>query len=376
VKNMAVILRNGTPRTVTNDTVPIRSSTITISQTGLVSSITGYDGKVIKSINMGYLGDHKVTRLKVKLWQLSNVFVYNYEAAMVFYQEKYGIRNTVTMSSDGTCFYVDIPFDVTKTDGNYQLYFILRERISPATEGGGQVGPIDDPGYREVFISESFKGVVNNDSGYQFVRNFNWDTQVYDYNVSSIYSSVWTEEVTSVYKTEIYLGGLDTSKTYSFKVNDTIIGSSENEIITIDLPEGIQLTQGEGVVNPQLNHNVLVVYVDLESVNTDKLEKIKFSYPVDFGIPEVSSNIAQKLPIKVEYDQSMTTVVDNKSLGMKLDSYVTPINMLGLKNIISNNTLLPTKKYTIFEKDGVVYVCEAIGDYCWIPFGVTSRSGL
>lgn len=66
---MAVILRNGMSRTTTSTSeVPLRSSTIHVSKNGLISKITGTnDSDIIKTINLGYRGDHNVTRIYVKL---------------------------------------------------------------------------------------------------------------------------------------------------------------------------------------------------------------------------------------------------------------------------------------------------------------------
>ena len=60
---MAVILRNGASRTSTPQTHEIlRSSTINIAKTGLITSMTS-GGKTVSVLNLGYLGEHNVTRL-------------------------------------------------------------------------------------------------------------------------------------------------------------------------------------------------------------------------------------------------------------------------------------------------------------------------
>lgn len=62
---MAVILRSGTPR-ASSATVPIRTSTIEVAQTGLISKITDQNDRNTGVVNLGYQGDHNVTRIQIK----------------------------------------------------------------------------------------------------------------------------------------------------------------------------------------------------------------------------------------------------------------------------------------------------------------------
>ena len=66
---MAVILKGGAARNTPTQTqgVPLRSATIHIARTGLVEKVTGATGEAIKAINLGYQGDHNVTRIYVQL---------------------------------------------------------------------------------------------------------------------------------------------------------------------------------------------------------------------------------------------------------------------------------------------------------------------
>ena len=108
-----------------------------------------------------------------------------------------------------------------------------------------------------------------------------------------------------------------------------------------------------------------------DSNNLDLLEEIEIIYPVEFSISD-TPGIAQKTPIKVNHTASKISVENNSYLGMKQDAYITPIDVSGL-------ITLPeiTKKYTIFSKDGVTYVCEAdTKGRCWIPIGITATPGL
>ena len=75
------------------------------------------------------------------------------------------------MSPDGDEYVLQIPRTITEKGGNYQIFLSFREKLSTES-GSGTVGDKDDPAYREVFISAAFKGAVNTNSGYQFVKKF------------------------------------------------------------------------------------------------------------------------------------------------------------------------------------------------------------
>ena len=64
---MAVMLKSGARNTTTTSTVPIRSCTIHIAQTGLIEKIVGLNNEPLQTINLGYQGDNKVTRINVQL---------------------------------------------------------------------------------------------------------------------------------------------------------------------------------------------------------------------------------------------------------------------------------------------------------------------
>ena len=60
---------------------------------------------------------------------------------------------------------------------------------------------------------------------------------------------------------------------------------------------------------------------------------------------------------------------------MKHDAYITPIDVSGLIEPKEDASDV-VNKYVIFAQQSVVYVCKAFGTYCWIPIGITNRSGL
>ena len=353
---MAVILRSGTQRSGTQiNKVPIRSSTIHIAQTGLVSNITGDGGQNIKVINLGYQGDHNVTRIFVHLWKNASVFSAKYEAVLVFYQEANKISNTLSMSNNEADFYVDLPDDITKTSGNYQIHFVLKEKLDGAYEGGA-IGAEDDPAYREVFISASCKGAVDPASGFSLVPlNFDWETDLYDYRTGVICSSEWTEPTEEgVYSTSIYLGGL--------------VENTPEDKIVITPPEGVTWS------NKALNGNTLTfdATIDDDRHTYQILEEIQISYPVVFSVTDFS-NLAQKTPIKITHTATSIGIESdtNANLGMKMDAYITPIEVSSLLDLPAN-----VKRYVVFSKNQRSLVCEAEdGINCWIPTAVTGESG-
>lgn len=91
---------------------------------------------------------------------------------MVFYHEATKESNTLAMSPEGTYFEIEIPDQITKKGGAYQLYFVLRENLGAQEGVGGAIGTEDDPVYQEVFISDVRKGIVDTDSGYSLIPNF------------------------------------------------------------------------------------------------------------------------------------------------------------------------------------------------------------
>lgn len=359
---MAVILRSGTPR-ASSATVPIRTTTIEVAQTGLINKITDQDGKTIGVVNLGYQGDHNVTRIQIKPWRSAGTFG-DYEAALVFYEEAHKLRNTLTMSVSGDSFILDVSQDITKSGGNYQLYFVLREKLDTTDAAGvtvGAIGAEDDPAYQEIFVSDVFKGAISGDSGYGLIKGFDWNTQVYNYNIGVLHSSAWVDNDNNTYTTTVYLGGL---------LDGTTIDK-----ISITVPE----EQLEIFESPTLTTKTLVVTVSLiDSSITDiesLLDQVEITYPVEFSAT-VSDNAAQKTPIKITHTASTIAATENSNLGMKLDAYVTPIDVSGLINIATSIEVLTTTKYIIFAKDNIRYVCEAQGDYGWIPIGVTSQAGV
>lgn len=366
---MAVILRNGASRTSTPQTHEIlRSSTINIAKTGLITSMTS-GGKTVSVLNLGYLGEHNVTRLWVNTWDTNaGTFTSIYEPVLIFIQ---GARKlTLAMSNEENKFYVDLPRSLTTVGGNYQIYFALKEKISSSiSNNSAAIGSEDDPAYREVFISDVCKGAVDTNSGYSILpNNFDWSTGLYNYykGFVSCLSSSWTESTindnaeTGVYvSTGIYLGGLQDGKT----ATDIIPHSPDESLLVIS--------------DKTLSGKTLTITATFQKTLTDDeelalLEQIVIEYPVNFSVAESLSGYALKSDIKVVYDPFSISVDKNFNtiLGMKMDAYVTPINLSGLYNFPLN-----TKKYVVFSKDKESLVCEAFNDTCWIPTQVTGTAG-
>lgn len=152
----------------------------------------------------------------------------------------------------------------------------------------------------------------------------------------------------NTYTTTVYLGGL---------LEETTIDE-----ISITVPEG----QLEIVESPTLTTKTLVTTVKLIDSSITNIEslldQVEITYPVEFSAT-VSDRAAQKTPIKITHTASIIAATENSNLGMKLDAYVTPVDVSGLINIATPIEALTTTKYIIFAKDNVRYVCEAQGGY-------------
>lgn len=371
---MAVILRNSAPRntTATSSTI-IRHATIKIAQTGLIESLSGPDNKSVSVLNLGYKGDHNVTQLRVKLWTDSTAnFANRYEAAIVFYNEKLNSSYTASMERIDDYYYVNIPDAVTKDSGNYQMNFLLKESMSRSITLGGNVGVEDDPAYREVFVSAVWKGAVSEQSGCSLLyEGFTWEDGLYNYERGRITPHRWdpetdseTGEETGNYISTTFLSGLKSNAT-------------EEDIHFEKLPSIISVKHISLETIQNVTGRNLVLTIQFAGQNTEEeenkaLDELVVSYPVTFDVSSFNeSNALHKEAILVNYSANSISVKDNENLGMKYDAYITPINVSGLPKF-SNNT----KKYVIFAKNGQSLVCEAFGNYCWIPASVTADVGV
>ena len=371
---MAVILRNSAPRNATTaSSTIIRHATIKIAQTGLIESLSGPDNKSVSVLNLGYKGDHNVTQLRVKLWTDSTAnFANRYEAAIVFYNEKLNSSYTASMERIDDYYYVNIPDAVTKDSGNYQINFLLKESMSRSIALGGSVGEEDDPAYREVFVSAVWKGAVSEQSGCSLIyEGFTWENGLYDYERGRITPHRWdpeidseTGEATGNYISTTFLSGLKSNAT-------------EEDIHFENLPSIISVQNTDLETIPNVTGRNLVLTIQFVGQNTEEaenkaLDELVVSYPVNFDVSSFNENNAlHKEAILVNYNANSISVKDNENLGMKYDAYITPINVSGLPKF-SNNT----KKYVIFAKNGQSLVCEAFGNYCWIPASVTADVGV
>jgi hypothetical protein len=64
---MAIILKSGVTKSTPATSLPLRSTTIKVLQTGLIHGLTNELGDAVGNINMGYMGDHCVSRVYVEL---------------------------------------------------------------------------------------------------------------------------------------------------------------------------------------------------------------------------------------------------------------------------------------------------------------------
>ena len=167
---------------------------------------------------------------------------------------------------------------------------------------------------------------------------------MYNYNLGVIQlsDSLWQGDGPE-YTTTVYLGGLNTTDINEIEV---IAPEDEIEVVSKTLEDGKAL--------------IITIRV-LNSKSLEKLDDIIVKYPVTFSATmDANNQYAQKPAIQVKYDQSSLTIIStNKSLGMKLDSYVTPIDLTRLYNLDTT-----TEKYTIFSKDDKTYICKAQNEIC------------
>lgn len=355
---MAVILNRGMTRTAAAEpSFPLRSTTVEVAQTGLITKMIGPSNQAVNTINLGYQGDDGVTYVRIKPWISAETLEANYIASLVFYNEKTIVTNSYDLQREGSEFFLPIPKAITEPGGNYQIFLAFKERLEGGSSGSGAIGTEDDPAYREVFVSQAFKGAVNTSSGYQFVKDFDWTEHIYDYEkgVIQIGDRLWTDKGSNSYETTIILGGIksDTNK----------------DNIVVHPVEGITITNKE-----LIDAKTLKITIKIEEDSTlSQLDDIIIEYPVNFSAQLDSSKVfAQKPSIDIKYDASTLQVTsENKSLGMKLDAYVTPINLTNLRELRGT-----TSKYTIFSKDSRTYICPALNNVCWIPVGITSSPGV
>ena len=376
---MAIILKSGARagQETAVAALPLRSTTIKILQTGLIQGIVNEAGDFVSIVNMGYLGDNYVSRIYVELWKNAISFE-GYDAALVFYNTYTRTRRTLDMSHNGTKFYLDIPEAITLEPHGYQVYFILRERVdledNIVTDA---VGVEDDPAYREVFVSDVCPGIVEPNSGRQYISSdFDWNNNIHNYNIGaiSVDDKVWNYiEATSQYTTSLYLGGLNFTDTEAFSGNVAVQAETASH-------KDINVTyQSEKITNvtTSLDTKTLTLNVVFAEDATSEdieaaLDGLKITYPVVF-VATLTDNL--KKPIRVVHNAHSVSVEDNTRLGMKYDAYVTPINTSGLISpYLSSGDII--SKYVIFEQYGRVYVCKSdSNDFCWIPAGVTEKPG-
>lgn len=358
--------RNGTD--TGSNTLPIRTATLFVDQTGKVTIEQG--GKNVQVVDMGFYGDHCVSDIVVKLWSGANISSTNYTPALVFYHETTKTKTTLNMSPSGSEYRFSIPSTITSLAGNYQIHFILKEVLdADILSNTSNIGNADDPAYREVFIAAACKAVVNNNSGYKYLTDFNWDTDVYNYELGKIRLKVKTPDNQATFTQSIALGGLKDGITTTNLI-DNIDNVDASKVNIRSLKEGVEVSNASIVGN-------LLTITGTAPVNFNENETLEVIYPVNFTTSTELYQAPRKATIVVSSNAkgAAVGVSGNTSLGMKYDSYVTPIDVTSLINMPRSSS--NTDKYTIFAKDTSLYVCPT-DEYglCWIPVGVTHTDGV
>lgn len=357
---MATVLKMTKTGTDTgSNTIPIRSATIFVDATGRVKLDSG------SVIDMGFYGDNNVSEIVVKLWSGASIPATDYQPTLVFYHVSSGQKTTLSMEQLGNEYKLNIPSLITNKPGNYQIYFVLKERLNPSTPNNlSGVGVEDDPAYREVFISEPCKGVVDQASGRKYLETFDWSNGVYDYEWGMVKTYAITADGQTTYTTNITLSGLKDGV-----VDITTSGDKDKAKINVRSNKTAVTVQ-----NASITGKILTIQGTAPAnFNKDDGLVLEITYPVVFSASTDNIDSTPRKSAIVVNHNKRVGVSGNNRLGIKYDSYVTPINVANLLNVPRTNST--TNKYTIFEKNNVVYVCPTINNICWIPVGVTYNSG-
>ena len=63
---MAIILRGAAKTAAAEPSFSLRTTTVEVAKTGLISKITGPSNESINVVNLGCQGDHNVSELRIK----------------------------------------------------------------------------------------------------------------------------------------------------------------------------------------------------------------------------------------------------------------------------------------------------------------------
>ena len=370
-----------------------RTNTITITDQGLIptNGIQIGKGSSLRSANavmLGYEGDHNVTLLRFDLQGLEGVtnLLTNYKAIVIFKHED---DEPISVPLTGSINELLVPSTVTKA-GKYQIHYTLQEKLSATTAEAGHLGAEDEAAFREIFISEAISGLVV-PSGKSLIGEWTED-DVYNYNLGFVIVDDW-EESGPDFVSSFFMTGLDADKlkeTDQIAIHNGIDETYSNAepitgainiylpFATSNLPTVTLLNTG-GVY--QLAFSATVNWQD---------EEIRVIYPVKFETSTYANSTVRKPDIQVNWTPGADEVMvfeqegyEQTLLGIKLDSYVTAVNLTNLLEQVANDTdgnTINWSSYVIFSQGSKNYICPSLVDnnetLCWIPLEVTHEPGV
>jgi hypothetical protein len=370
-----------------------RTNTITITDQGLVpiGGIQIGKGDSLRSANtvmLGYEGDHNVTLLRFNLEGLEGVtnLLTNYKAIVIFKHEN---DEPISVPLTGSVNELLVPSTVTKA-GNYQIHYTLQEKLSTTAAEAGHLGAEDEAAFREIFISEAISGLVV-PSGKGLVGDWTED-DVYNYNLGFVIVDDW-EESGSDFISSFFMTGLDADK---LKETDQIVihnGIDETYSNTEPVTGAINIYlpfAASELPTVQLSNTGGVYQLSFSAADNWQDEEIRVIYPVKFETSTYANSTVRKPDIQVNWTPGADEVMvfeqegyEQTLLGIKLDSYVTAINLTDLLEQVANDTdgnAINWSSYVIFSQGSKNYICPSLVDnnetLCWIPLEVTHESGI
>lgn len=374
---MATIIKRSASRSSIREGLA-RTNLITINSQGLISGIQAGTAGNYRDTNvavMGYAGDHNVTLFKFQLDfpEISDSeLLTRYRGVVIFKKE--GSEDVISLPITGTTNDLSIPKTVTQK-GSYQIHYVLQEIIDAgAKNADGHLGSEDEPAFREIFVSDVFSGVVL-DSGYSLVNN--WDSDdVYNYEMASVILDDWNENGSN-YTSSFVAQGIKSTVT----ADDIVIepATVPSDKISIFPPEDLI---SETLTVTYTPSSKTILFSDGVS---HQGKEIKVIYPVVFTTPEETSTVRKpNIDLIWTRGQNESLIAEQgeystPQLGIKLDSYITAINIEKLVPLLSqseSNTTVELDYYIIFVQEDRKYICPTYNNLCWIPLGVTHNSGL
>lgn len=225
---MAIILNNSKTRASINPSGfnpaqgLCRETTIVINNDGSVST-NGI-------LNLGFQGDKNVTVINIdtsnlnwgNLSEQSANLKDAYQPILIFKN----LEDNTTTSIEFEGNYFSVPYNITQKATSYDIIYTLQERISTEeinTNYKGNVGDDSSSTFREIFISQVFKGVVHPSVESSTAAIDNWE------DISNTSSLLLSSQYEALHKPEVYITW--NGKT-GFSISSNNIGNQFDSLVT------------------------------------------------------------------------------------------------------------------------------------------------